>query len=159
MLDYVYGHDKVVADFVASLIPAVAPYGFSAASKAIGVVEDGRLIAGLVYHNFDPGAGVIEMSGAAIQGKYWLTSETLRRIYDYPFLEIGAQLVVMRVAEENKSLRRILTAIGYDTVVVPRLLGRDKNCAICTLTLEAWIGNKFNQRDLRHAPSDKKEAA
>ena len=151
MLDYVYGHDKVVADFVASLIPAVREYGFSAASKAIGVVEDGKLIAGLVYHNFDPGAGVIEMSGAAIPGKYWLTSETLRRIYDYPFLEVGAQMVVMRVAEENTTLLRVLAAIGYTFILVPRLLGYDKNCVLCTLTFEDWADNRFNRRDRRQA--------
>jgi RimJ/RimL family protein N-acetyltransferase len=159
VLDYVYGHDKVVADFVASLIPAVAPYGFSAASKAIGVVEDGRLIAGLVYHNFDPGAGVIEMSGAAVPGKYWLTSETLRRIYDYPFLEVGAQMVVMRVAEENTTLLRVLAAIGYTFILVPRLLGYDKNCVLCTLTFEDWADNKFNKRDRRQHPPEKAQAA
>jgi len=159
LLDYVYGQDKAVADFVAQLIPAVRPYGFSPASKAIGVVDDGKLIAGLVYHNYDPGAGVIEMSGAALPHKYWLTSETLRRIYDYPFLEMGMQMVVMRVSEEDKTLLRVLAAIGYTFILVPRLLGIKKNCVLCTLTFEDWSGNKFNARDHRRFAVQQKEKA
>jgi RimJ/RimL family protein N-acetyltransferase len=159
MLDYVYGHDQLVAEFVAALIPAVRERGFSKASKAIGIVDDGKLIAGLVYHNFDIGAGVIEMSGAALPGKYWLTSETLRRIYDYPFLEIGCQMVLMRVEEKNTSLLRVLAAIGYGFILVPRLLGHDRNCVLCTLTFEDWVDNKFNKRDRRHLPPEKAQAA
>lgn len=159
MLDYVYGHDQLVADFVAVLIPSVRDRGFPKASKAIGVIEDNKLIAGLVYHNFDIAAGVIEMSGAALPGKYWLTSETLRRIYDYPFLEIGCQMVLMRVAEENRSLLRVLSAIGYAFKTIERLLGPTKNGVICTLTFEAWYDNKFNQRDRRLYAPEKAKAA
>jgi RimJ/RimL family protein N-acetyltransferase len=158
LLDYVYGQDKLVADFAATLIPAVRERGFPA-SKAIGVIEDGKLIAGMVYHNFDPAAGVIEMSGAAIPGKYWLTPETLRRIYDYPFLEIGCQMVLMRVPEENRMLLRVLASIGYAFILVPRLLGHNKNCVLCTLTFEDWSSNKFNSRDQRRFAAQKEEAA
>jgi hypothetical protein len=102
MLDYVYGHDEVVAQFVAQLIPECRERGFPPSSKAIGVINDGRLIAGLVYHNWNKTAEVIEMSGAAIPGKYWLTRETLKRIYRYPFLQFGypatAVLIFLRVA-------------------------------------------------------------
>jgi RimJ/RimL family protein N-acetyltransferase len=159
VLDYVYGHDQLVADFVAALIPSVRERGFPKASKAIGVIEDNKLIAGLVYHNFDPAAGVIEMSGAALPGKYWLTSETLRRIYDYPFLDAGCQMVLMRVAEENRSLLRVLSAIGYAFKTIERLLGPTKNGVICTLTFEAWYDNKFNKRDRRQYSLEKAKAA
>jgi RimJ/RimL family protein N-acetyltransferase len=159
MLDYVYGHDQLVADFVAVLIPSVRERGFPKASKAIGIIEDNKLIAGLVYHNFDPAAGVIEMSGAALPGRYWLTSETLRRIYDYPFLDVGCQMVLMRVEEKNTSLLRVLAAIGYGFILVPRLLGSTKNCVLCTLTFEAWHDNKFNKRDRRQYSLEKAKAA
>ena len=159
VLDYVYGHDQLVADFVAVLIPSVRERGFPKASKAIGIVDDGKLIAGLVYHNFDIAAGVIEMSGAALPGKYWLTSETLRRIYDYPFLDAGCQMVIMRVAEENTRLLRVLAAIGYTFILIPRLLGPTQNCVFCTLTFEAWHDNKFNQRDRRQFKPEKAKAA
>lgn len=154
MLDYVYGQDDIVAQFVAQLIPSCRERGFGKC-KAIGVIENGDLIAGLVYHNWDDGAGVIEMSGAALPGKFWLTSETLRRIYEYPFLQVGCQMVLMRVRAEDTRLLRILAAIGYMFVKVPRMLGRDKDGVICLLTIEDWISNKFNQRARRQAPLEK----
>ena len=95
MLDYVYGHDEVVAEFVASLIPT-ASRGFGN-SKAIGVVEDGRLIAGLVYHNYNPEAGVIEISGRCrIMAD---TRDAEARASLAPFLQIGCQMVMMVVSD------------------------------------------------------------
>jgi RimJ/RimL family protein N-acetyltransferase len=153
MLDYVYGHDETVAHFVAQLIPVMGGREFAPASKAIGVIdEDGRLIAGLVYHNWDERAGTIEMSGAALPGKYWLTRETLKRIYQYPFLQMGCQMVIMRVAEDNVVLRT-LKQLGYAFVRIERLLGRNKDGIVCTLTFEAWSDNKIN-RKYRHCVVD-----
>lgn len=150
MLDYVYGHDEVVAHFVAQLIPEMGGDGFTPASKAIGVIdEEGKLIAGLVYHNWNKRAGVIEMSGAALPGKYWLTRETLKRIYQYPFLQMGCQMVLMRCADDNVVLRT-LKQLNYTFVRIERLLGRKRDAVICTLTFEAWANNKVCQRYKHH---------
>jgi hypothetical protein len=154
MLDYVYGHDEIVANFVSQLIPETRERGFPTASKAIGVIDDkGQLIAGLVYHNYNPEAGVIEMSGASLPGKYWLTRETLKRIYQYPFLQMGCQMVVMNVADGNVVLRT-LKQLNYTFIRIPRLLGRDKDAIVCLLTREAWAGNKINQRYRHHVADD-----
>lgn len=150
MLDYVYGHDEIVAHFVAQLIPEMDGDGFAPASKAIGVIDaEGKLIAGLVYHNWNKRAGVIEMSGAALPGKYWLSRETLKRIYQYPFLQIGCQMVLMRVADDNVVLRT-LKELNYTFVRIDRLLGRKKDAIVCTLTYEAWASNKICQRYHHH---------
>lgn len=158
MLDYVYGHDEAVAHFVAQLIPECRERGFPRSSKAIGVIDGDKLIAGLVYHNYSPEAGVIEMSGAAIPGKYWLTRETLKRIYQYPFLTVGCQMVLMRVAEDNVVLRT-LAQLNYTFIRIPRLLGRDKDAIVCTLTYEAWASNKLNQRYKHHIADRQLEEA
>ena len=96
MLDYVYGYDEIVADFVAQLIPH-CHRGFGPNIKAVGVVSEGNLIAGLIYHNWDPEAGSIEISAAALPGQNWLTRETIKRMYQFPFLQLGCQMVVQRV--------------------------------------------------------------
>jgi len=56
MLDYVYGHDQLIAQFVAQLIPSCRARGFNASAlTAMGIIDgDGRLVAGMVYHNWDP---------------------------------------------------------------------------------------------------------
>lgn len=146
MLDYVYHQDQVVAQFVAQLIPSFHGRGFGQNVKALGIIDDGDLIAGLVYHNYDPVAGVIEMSGAAIPGKQWLSRETIRRMYVYPFRDCGCQMVTMRVAADDDRLLRQLAALNYSFIKVPRILGRDRDGVLCLLTYEDWVNNKFNRR-------------
>lgn len=149
-LDYAYGHDAVICAFVAGLIPAVRPYGFPPTAKAIGVVEGTDLIAGLVYHNYDPGAGIIEISGAALPGRAWLSRETIKRMYQYPFLELGCQMVVQRNAADDERLLGMLAAYDYSFIRIPRMLGRDKDGVLCCLTYEDWCNNRFNKRFGHH---------
>jgi hypothetical protein len=146
MHQYVYGHNEIVANFVASMIPECRARGFSN-YRAIGVVDgDGRLIAGLVYHGYQPEAGTIEISGAALPGQYWMTRETLRHMYGYPFLQLRCQMVINRVPADDERQLRMMAVFGYSLVRIPRLLGRDRDAVIGTLTIEDWINNKFNRR-------------
>jgi hypothetical protein len=150
MFDYVYGHDALVADFVSRLIPELHGRSLARSSKAFGVVnKQGELIAGMVYHNWDPEAGVIEMSGAAIDPR-WLNVETLRRMYTYPYLGLGCQMTFMRVAASNERLLRQLAAFNYAFIKMPRMLGRDQDAVLCQLTVEAWSANKVCQRYKHH---------
>lgn len=150
-LTYLYGQDKVVAQFVAGLIPHCAGYGFGAV-KTIGVVDGDRLIAGVVYGNWHPEAGVIEIAAAAVSPR-WLTRRTIEIMYGYVFDQLGCQMVVQRTPADNERLLRQLAAGGYDFVLVPRLLGRDRDCVVCTLTREAYEASKFirRSRQLRRA--------
>ena len=151
VLNYVYGHDEVISQFVAQMIPSVRGRGFGNC-KAIGIVEGGMLIAGLVYHNYDPGAGVIEISGAALPGQFWLTRETIRHMYQYPFLVCGCQMVVQRTPAEDERLLYMLLRYDYTLHKIPRLFGHDKDGVICCLTREAWEANSFNKRLKHHEP-------
>lgn len=112
--------------------------------QGFAVFEDGELIAGMVYHNYEPDAGVIEISGAGTS-KRWLTRETLRKMFAYPFEECGCQAVVMRVDPDDAALRRMLTAYGFELYVIPRLRGRDKDENVFVLTDDAWKSNRFNR--------------
>jgi hypothetical protein len=151
MLRYLYGHDAAVSDFVAQLIPRCRGRGFGPAARAIGVMdEEGRLIAGLVYHNYDPASEIIEISGAALPKKNWLTRDTIRRMYQYPFLQVGCQMVVQRNSADDERLLRQLAVYDYTFIRVPRMLGRDEDGVLCCLTCEAWAANRFNKRFHHH---------
>lgn len=149
-IEYVYGHDHLVAQFVASLIPDLHGRQLAQASKTFGVIdEDGRLIAGMVYHNWSPESGTIEMSGAATEPR-WLTVETLRRMYVYPYLQLGCQMTYMRVAADNERLLRQLAAFNYSFILLPRMLGKDRDMVLAQLTFEAWADNKVCRRYQHH---------
>ena len=119
------------------------PRGFGNC-KAIGVIDDDRLVAGMVYSNWNPEAGVIEMSGASINPR-WLTRPVLQAVFAYPF-EIGCQMVVMRVSENDKRLHRQLTSYGFKPHEIPRLRGRRESEIIFTLTDDDWKAGKFMRK-------------
>lgn len=150
MLEYAYGYDIEVCAFVANLIPRVRNRGFSPGAKAIGVVDGTELIAGLIYHNYDPDAGIIEMSGAALPGKYWLSRETIKRMYQYPFLQVGVQMIVQCNSAEDERLLGMLAAYGYSLIRIPRMLGQHRDGVLCCLTYEDWCNNRFNKRFKHH---------
>ena len=150
MLHYIYGQNEIVSDFVSKLIPHCRGLKFGNC-QTIGVIdEEGRLIAGLVYHNYDPWARTIEISGAAFGDKQWLTRETIRRMYQYPFLGAGVQMIVQRTPADDELLLRQLAAYDYAFVKVPRMFGHDRDGVLCLLTYEAWCGNRFNKRFRHH---------
>jgi RimJ/RimL family protein N-acetyltransferase len=159
MLDYVYGQDKTVADFVASLIPECRERGFGAC-KAIGIVDadTGHLLGGLVYRNWCPEVGTIEISGAAVPGTNWLSRRTVNIMYDYPFYQCDCQMVIKTTMSDNEIVLRIMAAIGFSLHKIHRLGGRYRDGVVGTLTREDWEASRYNVNRKRE-PAEQKEAA
>lgn len=131
-----------VHDFVASLTGSQRGFGLC---SVMGVLDEGRLIAGVVYHNWAPEYGVIELSAAAVD-KRWLTRPVLKAMFSYPFDGAGCQLCVLRVSEGNRPMHRIAKAYGFRETVIPRLRGRGEAEHIFTLSDDDWRDNRFNRR-------------
>jgi hypothetical protein len=156
-LKYLYGRDDLVAGFVARMIPHVGELGFGRC-KTIGVIDtNNELIAGLVYHNLLPRFGVMEITAAAVPGCRWLTRETLRIMYGFPFEQCHVQMVAHNVRGSDLRLQRQLSTIGCAFSTIPRLYGRHEDGIICTLTDDAWANNKIIQR-CRQKPEQRKAA-
>jgi hypothetical protein len=111
---------------------------------AIAVMSGDRLAAGLIYHNYDPDADVIEISGASwIKG--WLTRSVLKAMYGYPFIDCGCQAVIQRVSDDDKAQHRMLTSFGAERYRIPRLRGYGQAENIFVTTRETWASNKFSR--------------
>lgn len=137
---YVYGREDIIAPWVASMIPELrTSFGPCA---AIGVVDDeGSIIAGAVYHDYMPHAGVVQMSVAALPHSGWLTRETIRRCWSFPFQYLQCQMIIMVVPYEQERILRQLAVGGFAFVQMPRLMGRNRHAVIATLTEEDWAKN------------------
>lgn len=109
----------------------------------MGIFTD-RLIGGVVFHDWNPEAGVMCMSAAG--GPGWLTRPILYAMHSYVFDVAGCQLSVMQVSERNAKMRRIGLAYGYTEARIPRLRGRDEAELIMTLTEEDWRASRFHRR-------------
>lgn len=138
----VYGPDEPVADFVAKLIPG-CERGFDR-PRAFGILEDNQLIAGVVYTNWNPEAGIIEMSAAATSPR-WFTGKVIRTVFSYPFDLCACQMVVLRVSEKNQRMRSIAERLGFTGYPIPRLRGRDESEIVYTLTEEQWRASRFER--------------
>lgn len=112
--------------------------------SSFGVFHDGRLIAGLLWHNWQPEAGVIELSAAAIDRR-WLTRQALRTMFDVPFRGWGCQLAVLRVSPRNAWMLHIARRFGFKEYRVPRLRGRTEDEIIFTFTDDQWASHPLSR--------------
>lgn len=144
---YYYGpqtaeNNKIVGDFVSSIVwgkpECINDY------CTMAVVDDGKLIAGTIYHNYHPEEGVIELTSGSLS-KRWLTKHVIHCMFDLPFVRLGAQLVVLRVSERNENMIGIARKFGFSETFIPRLRGRDEGEMIFTLTDDQWRESPYNK--------------
>jgi RimJ/RimL family protein N-acetyltransferase len=156
MIEFVYNHDEEVCRFVGRL-SAASDDGFGRC-KTIGVIDgEGRLIAGLVYFNYDPTAETIEFGAAAITPR-WFTRATYRRMLEYPFVECGCQMLYGRVRVDNEQLLSELARINFNLTMVPRMYGRSEDGVLCTLTDDQWLDSKISKRIYRDVRREREAA-
>lgn len=106
--DVVFGADEFVAEFVRQRMP-VARASFGPCT-ALGVVKEGRLIGGVVFHNY---VGFnIEVS-LAFDHANWLTRKTLRTLFSYPFHQLGVARLSCVAGKNNKKSRRLIEGVGW----------------------------------------------
>lgn len=143
-----------IAEWVADRIPG-CERGFGEC-QALGVEREGRIAAGVVYHNWNPDARVIELS-AASETRHWLQRRIMRALLEYPFDHLGCFTAVSRCAPENTPVRRLWSALGAIEIELPHLRGPNQSEILMILTREAWHGSKFMRS--RHGQAQSADAA
>ena len=151
-----YGADKVVADFVAGIIWN-DERRFDDDIRAIGVQDNnGALVGGVVYHNWMPHAGTMELSAGATSAR-WLTRRIVSCLLAYPFHGCGCQMLVGQTETSNERDRKLMCGIGFRETHIPRLFGRDKDGILQTLTDDQWKAGVYylKERDYEQKFSSK----
>jgi len=119
--------DKRAKPFVLRLMAEKIPgahLGFGNCQVMAVADREGRLCAGVVFHNWSPRAGVIEMTVAA-SDRRWMSRRVITEAFAYAFVEAGCQMVVFRVDPDDAHIRRLIAALGGQEYIIPRLRGRD----------------------------------
>ncbi len=127
-----------MARFVAAQIPG-CERGWQNFS-AIGFEEEGRIVAGIVYHNWSPESGVIELTAASLHRR-WLTRERLALVFGYPFS--FCRMAVARIDQGNTRARRIWRSLGAKEHVIPGLRSPTSAEVVYTLDRADWQAGKF----------------
>ncbi len=81
-------NNEIIGDFVSTVI--WGDKGKIENYCSMAVIDDGRLIAGTLYHNWQEADGVIELSSASLS-KRWLTRPVIRAMFHLPFERLGCQ--------------------------------------------------------------------
>lgn len=113
---------------------------------SMAVFEDGKLIAGSIYHNHYPDSGVVEITSASTSRR-WLTRPVVKAMFTLPFDILGCQLCALRVSERNGNMIRIARSFGFSETLIPRMLGRDEGEFIFTYTDDQWRSSPYNRKD------------
>lgn len=79
--------------------------------EAIGLEEDGKIIAGVIYDSYEENARIA--SYCAGIGKNWLTRKFLWAMFDYPFNQLNVNAVVNTVSTANKESMRFTEHLGF----------------------------------------------
>ena len=77
-------------------------------STAIGLLKDDELCAGVWYEDYNK---VSVMCHIAITGK--MTAEYLNIIFDYPFVQLGVNKIVVPVLSDNEASIKFVKNLGF----------------------------------------------
>lgn len=132
-----------MAHWVAARIPHMESGSGFGACKAIGVESSqGVLIGGVVYHNYMPAVGNIELSFAADTPR-WLTRPIICGLLSYPFEQLQCQRVTGVTPRRATSARRFLDQFGFKREgCVRRGFGTD-HAIISGLLREEWLASRW----------------
>lgn len=133
---------KAVGAFVAAKMKTDGFKDFT----AIGLGENGALIAGVIYNNFS--SANVCMHVAAVEGRNWLNRDFLFACFDYPFNQLKVRTVVGLVPKKNKQARKFDESLGFRmTGCIPDGMPKD-DLLLYTMTRSQcrWLGIRSNLR-------------
>lgn len=140
----VYGHDDAVARWVADQIPHVGERGFGLC-RAIGVMRDDKLAAGVVFHDWQPEAGTLQVSCAAASPR-WASRPVLRVLLSYGFDTAKAQKLWVAIPHDNERAIRFNKGIGMKQEAVLRRHFGPKRHAVILSMLHHEYQDRYGDR-------------
>ncbi|MBI3715660.1 MAG: GNAT family N-acetyltransferase [Betaproteobacteria bacterium] len=100
---------------------------------AIGLEEDGELIAGVLYDHYNGQSIAMHVAAA---GKRWMTREYLRACFAYPFLQLRVKKILGFVDSANQEARRFDEHLGFAREATIADAGKEGDLIIYSMTPE-----------------------
>ena len=104
----IYGQDSRICEWVGARVDET---DFGDGAVALGVEEDGKVLAGVVFNLYNGPS--ICMHVAAVPDKRWMTREFLWRVFAYPFIQLDCRRVTGLVRVDNYEAQRFDEHIGF----------------------------------------------
>ena len=140
-LNWCYDQDRVKA-YIKSKIG-----GDDIDSTAMGIEHEGKLICAVLYFNYQPKHGDIEMSLVSDDPKC-CNNKRITGFFRYPFTQLGCKRVTAQVEADNARCLRLLKFFGFKEEGVKRLgFQGKKDLILCGLLRDEfkWLEEPEDQ--------------
>jgi RimJ/RimL family protein N-acetyltransferase len=117
--------------------------------EVVGVHKGARLVGAVLYLNRRRHS--IEMSWAGESG--WLTPGDVRRIWSYPFRQLGCLTVMGTIHKDNAKSRALAERMGCDLIgIVPHAFGEGVDGALYCMRREncRWLSPNIETNEVSH---------
>mgnify|MGYP001569443438 CR=1 FL=1 len=140
----IYDQHARIIRFVCQHAPH-AENGFDQHAVAIGLEENGELIAGCVYSEYRGHSIHISMASTTPR---WANRRTLAVFFGYPFLQLKCKRLTAYTGKSMANVRAFLTRLGFTQEGVIREGFADDDCVVYgMLSGECrWIPRTFHER-------------
>lgn len=101
------GYDEEITEWVVTQLGMSGSFGDCA---TMGFVKDGKLIGGIVFHDFRRPS--MEVSLATIS-KHWCNRRILRTCFSYPFNQMKVKRLTAMVWEGNTKSIKLIEGLGF----------------------------------------------
>lgn len=112
----VYGHNEIIAKWVATELKQPLNCYQNGMYHAVGVIKNDRIIGGIVWHNYHNAYNgeplLIEVTIATID-KMWCSRHNLCELFGYPFIQLGVKRVQATCNKKSKHVRKTLERLGF----------------------------------------------
>lgn len=106
-----YGQSKLIKDFVCAHIKEFDKDLQEGMYEGIGIVQDGKLIAGAIYSEYRPPVDIREAFAAI--SPTWANKATLRNLFWYPFNHLKVRRMTAIIGSKNKISRDVTERLGF----------------------------------------------
>lgn len=124
------GFDKQVADWVVERIPHVDDFG---PCVGIGVVNGAKMLAGVVYHDYQPDNRTIQLSMAA-DSPMWARRKIIAGLLQYPFEQLKVFKVWTGTPADNERALKVNKHIGFkQEAILAHHFGPKRHGIVCRM--------------------------
>lgn len=108
-LTYQENENEAVAAWVAMHLPYVGEDGFGPCI-AMSIMDDQTRIGGVIYHRY---MGYDCEMSIYTESRKWAQKGIVKKIFDYPFQQLGVRRVTAMIAVDNHRAQRLVQRLGF----------------------------------------------
>ena len=120
---------------------------------AQGVISDGWLIAGVVYHGYREHDCELSIASTNVR---WATKKVLKQLLGMPFYELGCIRITATTDADNNEVRNFLTRLGFKhegTLRCASPTGSGKDAVIYGLLKSEFQEGKYGKENTKTTES------